>query len=476
VTRGERALLVAIVVAAAAIRFAGLGSQSWSPDEGVTVGLMRLSFGDLFTAVRHSESTPPLYYALAWLWAKVFGLNEYGLRSLSALAGTLTVPVAYLAGAALVTRRAGLAVAALAAFSPLLVWYSQEARSYALLVLLVTASFLFFARGRLVWWAVLSAAALATHYFAVFVVVPEAAWLAWRERRRAAGPLVLVVAAGLALLPLAIEQRATGHTAWIGNLPLSQRIKEVPKKFLIGEQGSPGRFGPIAEKLKFVALLLVAAGAVLAVRRTDERERRGAIVAASIGAAALALPFVLKAARLDYFAAYNLQAIWVPLAVALAAGYGARRAGLLGTGLAAALCAVFLAVVVEVDANPTLQRYDFRGVSHALGRPAADRAIVMSPEVGGHPLQAYRRGLVPFPLGGSAVAEVDVVGMHSQDESTRDRPPRSPAPGFSRAGVLVTDTYTLVRYRAARPTLVTARQLLAAAIGEPPAAALLERP
>ena len=75
-TRGERALLAAIVAAGAALRFAGLGSQSWSPDEGVTVGLMRLGFGDLFTAVRHSESTPPLYYWLAWVWAKVFGLNE----------------------------------------------------------------------------------------------------------------------------------------------------------------------------------------------------------------------------------------------------------------------------------------------------------------------------------------------------------------------------------------------------------------
>src|SRR3954447_1785926 len=202
VTRGERALLALIVAAGAAIRFIGLGSQSWSPDEGVTVALLKLGFGDLFTALRHSESTPPLYYYLAWLWAKVFGLNEAGLRSLSALAGTLTVPVAYVAGASLVTRRAGLVVAALAAFNPLLVWYSQESRSYALLVLLVTASFAFFAQDRVGWWAAASVAALATHYFAAFVVLPEAVWLAWELRRRALWPLAAVAAAGAALLPL----------------------------------------------------------------------------------------------------------------------------------------------------------------------------------------------------------------------------------------------------------------------------------
>ena len=474
-TRGERALLVVIVAAGAAIRFAGLGSQSWSPDEGVTVALLKLGFGDLFTAVRHSESTPPLYYVLAWAWAKVFGLNEYGLRSLSALAGTLTVPAAYVAGASLVTRRVGLVAAALAAFSPLLVWYSQEARSYALLVLLVTVSFALFAQRRLWWWAAVSALALATHYFAAFVIVPEAAWLAWQERRRALWPLALVVAAGAALLPLAIEQRATGHTAWIGNLPLGQRLKEVPKKFLIGEQGSPGDFGKLAEKLKFVGLILAAAGAALVVTRADARERRGAILAASIAGAALLVPLVLKAAGLDYFAAYNLQAIWVPAAIAVAAGYGARRAGLLGTGLAAAMCATFLAVVIEVDANPTLQRYDFKGVTRALGRSAATRAIVVSPQVGGHPLQAYNTRLVPLPPAGAHVSEVDLVGMHSQDESTRNRRPRPPAPGFAFAGARVTDTFTIVRYRAARPQRVTPLQLLRVAVGDPPAAALLER-
>ena len=77
--------------------------------------------------VGFSESAPPLYYVLGWLWVQVAGTGEFGLRSLSALAGIATVPVAYLLGLELRGRRAGILAAALVAVNPMLVWYSQEA-------------------------------------------------------------------------------------------------------------------------------------------------------------------------------------------------------------------------------------------------------------------------------------------------------------------------------------------------------------
>ena len=98
--------------------------------------------------IPQTESTPPLYYSVAWAWARVFGYGEVGLRSLSALAGVALIPVVYGAGAKLVSRRAGVIVAALAACSPLLIWYSQEARSYELLALLTGVSLLAFAYAR----------------------------------------------------------------------------------------------------------------------------------------------------------------------------------------------------------------------------------------------------------------------------------------------------------------------------------------
>src|SRR5918995_3835026 len=167
--------LAGLTVLGALLRFVTLGDQSYWGDEGVTVALVRMGFGDMLDTIPKSESTPPLYYALAWVWTRALGSSEeWGLRSLSALAGTATIPVLYAATCTLVTRRAALVAAALAACSPLLVWYWQESRAYALLSLLIAFTLLFFARaldGReraLVPWAVAAALAVATHYFAAF--------------------------------------------------------------------------------------------------------------------------------------------------------------------------------------------------------------------------------------------------------------------------------------------------------------------
>ncbi len=195
-------VLAGIVVLGAALRFATLDLQSYRYDEAVTAArILHPSLFDTLSAVPGSESTPPFYYLVAWLWSRPFGTGEVGLRSLSALAGTASIAVVYLGAVALpLPRRAGLVAAAMVAVSPVLIWFSQDARAYALVFLLTALSFLFFARalhtnprrwaentpirrkigpsaGRwdLGWWAVFSALAIATHYFAGFVVAPEAA-------------------------------------------------------------------------------------------------------------------------------------------------------------------------------------------------------------------------------------------------------------------------------------------------------------
>ena len=117
----------------------------------------------------HLESTPPLYYCVAWVWGHVFGLGPAGLKSLSALCGTLTIPIAYAtARKLLANRRSALIVAALTACNPLLIWYSQEARAYSMLVLFSACTLLAFAYARerpralpLTLWALASALALA---------------------------------------------------------------------------------------------------------------------------------------------------------------------------------------------------------------------------------------------------------------------------------------------------------------------------
>ena len=126
--------LVALTAFAALLRFATLDLQSYRYDEISTVVVLEApSFGGMLDRLPSAESNPPVYYSLAWVWSQVFGTGEIGLRALSALIGTATVPVVYWIGARLVSGRVGLIAAAVVAVHPILIWYSQDARNYALL-------------------------------------------------------------------------------------------------------------------------------------------------------------------------------------------------------------------------------------------------------------------------------------------------------------------------------------------------------
>src|SRR5204863_7317104 len=113
---GHAWLLGGIVLLAVLLRFPTVDSQSYWADEFLTVTLLKLRLPEMLGAIQTNEGMPPLYYVLAWLWTKPFGTAEAGLRSLSALFGTATVPVAYMAARDLArSQRAGLVTAALVA-------------------------------------------------------------------------------------------------------------------------------------------------------------------------------------------------------------------------------------------------------------------------------------------------------------------------------------------------------------------------
>ncbi len=239
-------IVAGLTALAAALRFATLGVQSYHHDEIVTASrVLRDGFGHAMDAVWFSESTPPVYYALAWAWTQLVGTGEYGLRTVSAVAGVLTVPVAYLIGVELRGRRAGLWAAALVAVNPMMLWYSQEARAYALVTLFGALSALYWlraerggARRDFVWWGVWSGLALGTHYFVAFPILAEALMLLRRRGLRAslAGMAVLGGCA-VAVAPLAIHQMSVGHAEWIGNFSLGHRLWETVATFLTGETG-----------------------------------------------------------------------------------------------------------------------------------------------------------------------------------------------------------------------------------------------
>lgn len=456
-SRAGAAWVLALLVAlAAAMRFASIDVQSFHHDEVITVSrVISDGFEHMLHAVKRSESNPPLYYVLAWGWGKGFGTDEVGIRSLSALCGTLTVPLAYCVGAELASRRAGLIAAALVAVNPMLIWYSQEARSYALLVLFCAASFLFFARalrtrrGRdLGLWGLASALALGSHYFAVFAVGIEALWLliALRERRAAALAAVAIpVAAGLALLPLLVAQINPTHIDWIEESPLSSRFFQAGVSFLIGETGHVIAEPPRVHYALLPVVLIAAALGLVALRGT-RRERRGALLGSVVGFGVAALALIAALAGKDYVVERNLLPALVPLATAAAIGFGAERARRLGLLLAVALCAYWIAFGVRVTETPNLQRPDFRAIVDELGPPRAPRAIVTW-KLAADPVRFYLRDHARRVYSGDwPMREIDVIG-----KSRGGRPPTGIPRVFHPTARVRFERLTLTRYMSARP-------------------------
>ena len=467
--RRETAALAAIVAIGAAVRFTGLGEQSYWLDESFTVLTIDHDLGGMLDAVADNESSPPLYYVLAWLWSQAFGVDEAGLRSLSALLGTLTVPAAFLAARRLISRPAALATALLVAVNPFLVWYSQEARAYALAILLATVSVHLAARAAeegdarsLGGWALAAAGAVASHYFALFLVAAEAVWLlrAPASARRARVAIAAVAAVCVALVPLALAQRDNGGASGFREAALSGRIADVPKEFLLGEFGGPFRgLGPLCA-------VLAAAAVALLVARGSAEERRRAVVPAALGAATVALALVAVPLGFDYLTPRHLAIAWVPLFLVVAAGLATRGARAAGTALAAALAIAFAAITLAIPFDDDLQRDDWRAAARAVGDPREPRAILMSPATGFVPLSLYEPGTAATPGPEFEVSEIAVIAMTRGDAARL--PPGPPAPGFRPLRVESHASFAAARYVSDRPRQVSARALTGIRLtGEP---------
>jgi mannosyltransferase len=465
-----------------AVRFASLGLQSYHHDEVITA--MRIipgSFEDMLHRVKTSESNPPLYYILAWGWAKAFGTGEFGLRSLSALFGAATVPVGYLIGRQLANRRAGLVLAALIAVNPMLIWYSQEARSYALLVFFGALALLFFARaldsgrGRdLAFWALASGLALCSHYFAVFAVGIEAVWLlvALRSRWRLVLPALAAVAAvGLALLPLASSQTNPTHIGWIENSPLLERLWETAVSFLVGETGHVIAEAP-RERYALVPIVLVGVALILVALRGSRRERRGAGIGLVLGLGFAGATAIAALAGKDYVVERNLLPALVPLSAVVAIGFAARGARRIGLLLAVALCAYWLAFDVHVTQTPNLQRPDFRTVTDELGPPRAGRRAIVTWKLAADPVRFYLHDQAVRMFGGEErVSEIDVLRKPLATGLPVNLPP-----SFHQVGRVRADRLTLIAYASKRPVRIWFHTLHALPTGFGDDAVLLDGP
>ena len=168
--------LLAVLVLACVLRLFHIGASSLWADEAFSWLVARQPAWAILTQ-RLEPILPPLYHFLLHFWIRL-GESETVLRGFSALCGLLTVPVIYALGRELFTPATGLAAALLTAVLPFQVYFAQETRLYALVILLSALLLWGFVRAcnKASWWrwtvlGFLFALNLYAHYFTAFILL-----------------------------------------------------------------------------------------------------------------------------------------------------------------------------------------------------------------------------------------------------------------------------------------------------------------
>ena len=145
---------------------------------------------DVTRGLLDTDTHPPLYFWIIYIWMRVFGDGLFGLRFFSVLMGVFAVFLSYRIGNYLFNRRAAGFCALFTAISAFSVRYSQEARAYSLIMAIGLLSSLFMLRlekhnknSDAIWFAVFSALGLYAHYFYAFTAVGQFIYFSIANRR-----------------------------------------------------------------------------------------------------------------------------------------------------------------------------------------------------------------------------------------------------------------------------------------------------
>ena len=179
-------LLVALVARLYQLDFRALW---W--DEGLSLLFARLDYvANARMAVTLADTNPPVYRLLLGVWINLVGSSAWAARLFSALPGVMLVAVIFrLTRTLRLPRPVAVIAMSLSAASPMLIYYSQEAKGYSWVALAGTASVLVWlltltpapspyrARGA-IWllWAACLLLAIGSHYISVFLIAVENLW------------------------------------------------------------------------------------------------------------------------------------------------------------------------------------------------------------------------------------------------------------------------------------------------------------
>lgn len=324
-----------------AIGLWGLDRGSMWQDEEGTFEVSRRTLGQLAAMISQVDAVHAAYYLVMHVWMLPGG-GEVWLRVPSLLASTASAGLVAVLGTWLAGRGVGLTAGLLFCASPLVSFYAQEGRSYALVTTAVLAGTCCLVRavrgGSRRWWigyAAAMVAAVVLHEFAVLALAAHG--LTLLLERAAAGVwwrwAVCAGVCGLAVLPLALVSAGqSGQVGWLRR-PTAGTVGTLAELFLgsnpavlvlvavLVALGLVSRNGPGTPGLAAVAgpLLLAPPGSLLLVSQVSPLYHERYVLYALAGVPLLAAQGVhWLCARLTW---PNAR-VWVPAVVVLAVAVG----------------------------------------------------------------------------------------------------------------------------------------------------------
>lgn len=184
--------LALFVLVGSVLRVYRVGSESlWIDEVFMTTMATDRTLSELLFVVPTFEPHPPLYNVFVWFWVRLTGVSAVTMRSTSVVLGVIAIVLCYRLGRRMFDRWTAAVATLFVTVSPFQIWYAQEARMYALLLVTTLASYLLlvqlresYTRRRAVLYVSLGVVVGYTHVYGLFVLLAQGVTAVWATARR----------------------------------------------------------------------------------------------------------------------------------------------------------------------------------------------------------------------------------------------------------------------------------------------------
>ena len=411
-----------VVAAGVAVRFIGLGRQSYWTDEIAAILVSGRSFMEVLLTIAVQDVNPPLYYLILHFWL-AGGTQEGYVRLLSVIFSGLALGVVFFLARRFFDTLTAVFATLLMAFFPLSVYLAQEVRYYSLLELETALAFWGYLKVRekksALWLFVPVVLGLYTHYYFLFVFLVLIGWFGFdfiREKIKDASfarPMLLALLAWTPWVGAIYVQAGRGSFAFRPPIGLGEMLVDLATFLTLGHADGlqPWKPIPLAASFLWAALPFALMLGIFVIAGRN----RSAVIKLVLW---IFLPLVLVAIASRFINIYGHRyfVIAIPAVCLAVAGALGRLSRIhIGLGVAAAL-ALFSLQAISLHAYFTDGRYwreDWRGLATYIESEERehDALLVYNASQSG-PLNFYYTGNLPqIP-----VLTGDMLTFHQEDK------------------------------------------------------------